>query len=455
MTKYYRKSMLATLGVDRHRHTDAGGNSLQPIIGGYSPANLVLAGADPNKVFRMQERYKKVNGVNDDGTKRKKAKTGNKTTTNNDLSVDVMPNLADIDPSRIHTGAEGVVGANDIMIGSAGRAGARYIKPNGDTYVHYYENGVPANNTNMSDVERTKEVFRRAFARSLSDYENAENAAARSGRYALDNPLETMQRNSEMMNNRYGADWRESSPYGMSSNIGHELYNEIIAPNIYHFFHGYGDEIISDGNKYANVRYGFDPGTTYFMSPDYRKRTMKNHGYTFMGYANDNNKPLWTTFRSTVNAHKQKYGKEIPIYMLGDIGMSRDSLIPVHNYSAEYNMTNAGDILKDFQSPRVSAMDLYNQIYRLIPINHAKSSTINMYKHKDRNEYYMKNSDLNDYGNPRGDVDGGASGKYGKLLTPVANAIDRYGNPFIQTTGYIHIPALDSLKLSSDYIRPK
>jgi len=71
MTKYYRKSMLATLDVDRHRHGDAGGNSLQPIIGGYSPANLVLAGADPNKVFRMQERYKKVNGVNDDGTKRK------------------------------------------------------------------------------------------------------------------------------------------------------------------------------------------------------------------------------------------------------------------------------------------------------------------------------------------------------------------------------------------------
>jgi len=93
--------MLATLDVDRHRHGDAGGNSLQPIIGGYSPANLVLAGADPNKVFRMQERYKKVNGVNDDGTKRKKAGTGTKIHTDADLHIDNNGNAFAVKDGKI------------------------------------------------------------------------------------------------------------------------------------------------------------------------------------------------------------------------------------------------------------------------------------------------------------------------------------------------------------------
>lgn len=44
--------------------------SAQPIIGGYSPAELVLKGANPNKVFNAQEKYKDRFGLNDDGTKK-------------------------------------------------------------------------------------------------------------------------------------------------------------------------------------------------------------------------------------------------------------------------------------------------------------------------------------------------------------------------------------------------
>lgn len=49
--------------------------SAQKFLGGESPANLVLKGANPNAVFAMQEQYKQMNGINDDGTK-KKAKNG-------------------------------------------------------------------------------------------------------------------------------------------------------------------------------------------------------------------------------------------------------------------------------------------------------------------------------------------------------------------------------------------
>ena len=49
--------------------------SAQKFLGGQSPAELVLKGNNPDKVFEAQEHYKKVHKINDDGTK-KKAKWG-------------------------------------------------------------------------------------------------------------------------------------------------------------------------------------------------------------------------------------------------------------------------------------------------------------------------------------------------------------------------------------------
>lgn len=46
--------------------------SAQPILNGNSPAKLVMGGANPDKVFNAQERFKEVNGINDDGTKKKR-----------------------------------------------------------------------------------------------------------------------------------------------------------------------------------------------------------------------------------------------------------------------------------------------------------------------------------------------------------------------------------------------
>lgn len=45
--------------------------SAQPIINGVSPAQLVMGGANPNKVFKAQEDFKNRNRINDDGTKAK------------------------------------------------------------------------------------------------------------------------------------------------------------------------------------------------------------------------------------------------------------------------------------------------------------------------------------------------------------------------------------------------
>jgi hypothetical protein len=45
--------------------------SAQPIVNGASPAQLVMGGANPNKVFKAQEDFKDRNRINDDGTKYK------------------------------------------------------------------------------------------------------------------------------------------------------------------------------------------------------------------------------------------------------------------------------------------------------------------------------------------------------------------------------------------------
>lgn len=48
--------------------------SAQPILNGVSPAQLVMGGANPNKVFKAQEDFKDRNRINDDGTKAKYGK---------------------------------------------------------------------------------------------------------------------------------------------------------------------------------------------------------------------------------------------------------------------------------------------------------------------------------------------------------------------------------------------
>lgn len=45
-----------------------------PFLNGESPAEKVMKGNNPNKVFNAQERYKDVNNINDDGTKNNKTK---------------------------------------------------------------------------------------------------------------------------------------------------------------------------------------------------------------------------------------------------------------------------------------------------------------------------------------------------------------------------------------------
>ena len=69
--------------------------SAQPIINGNSPAKLVMGGANPDKVFQAQETFKDVNGINDDGSKKRmggKVKICRRTNAKIDEKLGLVPN---------------------------------------------------------------------------------------------------------------------------------------------------------------------------------------------------------------------------------------------------------------------------------------------------------------------------------------------------------------------------
>lgn len=69
--------------------------SAQPIINGNSPAKLVMGGANPDKVFQAQETFKDVNGINDDGSKKRmggKVKIRRRTNTEIDEELGLVSN---------------------------------------------------------------------------------------------------------------------------------------------------------------------------------------------------------------------------------------------------------------------------------------------------------------------------------------------------------------------------
>lgn len=69
--------------------------SAQPILNGKSPAKLVMGGANPDKVFQAQETFKDVNGINDDGSKKRmggKVKICRRTNAEIDEELGLVPN---------------------------------------------------------------------------------------------------------------------------------------------------------------------------------------------------------------------------------------------------------------------------------------------------------------------------------------------------------------------------
>lgn len=79
---------------------------------------------------------------------------------------------------------------------------------------------------NQSMLQRIEEQRRlqQALADEQMMNQNTRDYQEAQYRYAMDHSLETMQRNSDAMAEKYGTDWRNSSPYGMSVGNGEDTY---------------------------------------------------------------------------------------------------------------------------------------------------------------------------------------------------------------------------------------
>lgn len=121
------------------------------------------------------------------------------------------------DPYAFQAGITGTavtdrpIGPDDILIGGD-ITSEKYMRPDGTTYTHVHDN--PGSARMPTTMPHTADI---------SDLKAAQT------RYHLDHPLETMQRNSEMMSRRYGVDWRDNNPYGMNVGNGEDAVNLLYA----------------------------------------------------------------------------------------------------------------------------------------------------------------------------------------------------------------------------------
>ena len=86
--------------------------SAQPILNGASPAQLVMGGANPNKVFKAQEDFKDKNRINDDGSKYQNGGIKKNNYNKNDNTTVAKPVIQEYIP------ATGSYKFNDIEQGS-------------------------------------------------------------------------------------------------------------------------------------------------------------------------------------------------------------------------------------------------------------------------------------------------------------------------------------------------
>lgn len=123
--------------------------SAQPILNGNSPAKLVMSGANPNKVFNAQEKFKDMNRLNDDGTSklacggRRKKTNGGLVTVNGNVVDRLVGNVSF--PSSTGGRQKAALGTKDRKV----RDKINYVVWN-DKFGYFNKDG---SFTDMSDVD--------------------------------------------------------------------------------------------------------------------------------------------------------------------------------------------------------------------------------------------------------------------------------------------------------------
>lgn len=119
---------------------------------------------------------------------------------------------------------------------------------------------------NQSMLQRIEEQRRlqQALADEQMMNQNTRDYQKAQYKYAMDHSLETMQRNSDAMAEKYGTDWRNSSPYGMSVGRGEDAYKLLALTGLPAAAIVGGIEAYKDTKNYNNgykIEYRWNPET--------------------------------------------------------------------------------------------------------------------------------------------------------------------------------------------------
>lgn len=172
-----------------------------------------------------------------------------------------------------------------------------------------------------------------------------------------------------------------------------------------------------------------DPGNSYLLSPKGQQKYMERLGYKMLD-PNAVSEADYGLVKRAATLLGKKLGRAIPIYQKGDDYTTRENLMPVYS-------GNNDDAFYDYVMQ-------YNKDNRETGLSHAGAYPFTLYQIPGEKEYVYKAWDLNDYGN---NTPGGTTYSASETIDEkdhqyLANLYDILGEPFVQTTGYTHVPGL-------------
>lgn len=434
--------------------------SAQPILGGISPAQYILGGANPNQVFNAQEQWKKINRINDDGTK--KAQLGKelyKKKHNVSLIDDIPEPEAPLNYDEIKRRQEFMESefnskAYNKNSGAKGRFQIRenalqdYIKAGGeegDLFDSDYNEKV--RDWIMEDLSKSSMVI---AGNPTDSVKMAKQLAAYN--WGRGNLSKFLQKQKAAGIDIYrDMSWIDSLPKETRDYVNFSLRNQDIndAKNNERYnslIKRYGGRIITN-NFISNFRKILpinllktiastahssqrqdsfslpsdnDPGNYFLLDYDRQEKELEK-----LGYKKIENED-YGLVKKAVTALEKDINKKIPIYKKGRDNASRDTLEVIYN-----GMSGDGKLPKEGE------------------LIHGGSYPYAIYKGKNSNKYYVKSWDLNDYGNHNN----GNGTTYKGIRQKLANIYDKIGNPFVQTTGIKRIHKWDGLAIDENHLQ--
>ena len=214
--------------------------SAVPFLNGQSPVEKLLGGEDPNKVFAQQERFKKVNKINDDGTKAQLGKGKKITTTEIPESQQYAVTTPDGQRKVFNSKQE----ASDYVTANTPKGYSLYDTTNYGTNIDKGQTAILNRNTER-EIEKATKQEELAKARLATRQQNQQiGKEMLSYMPVIGDGMDLYQLGKDIYNKQYGnaaitaaaltmPAWADAlvKPIGKAVKIGYNKFNNLFRKN--------------------------------------------------------------------------------------------------------------------------------------------------------------------------------------------------------------------------------